>query len=323
LARNAGVHAPHRLWGFTLLLAVIGALLFGAFNGPSLLSTSAHAEETQITEGSLDWGVKASFRAYVGAGNITASDGVTVNEDGTFHWPIESGTFDDEGNLTSIQLGGSVNFYGHEGALNLTVSRPKFEVTATGGTLYLDMAGLNLDGTSFDTPGAPALTLDVLSSAPVVDAGVTTWTDVPTSLTADGVSAFAGFYSVGTVMDPATLTYTGQGGKPVFDEAWDPAGTPMYEVTADYLAPGLWSPLRVMPDAAHGIIHALTTYSAPTVIQALDEDTLTLVASATLPWDLRNSAGWFDPAWSTFYVTPRSGDGLWSFTWDNDTKTYS
>ncbi|GAA4723338.1 hypothetical protein GCM10023263_76630 [Phytohabitans rumicis] len=51
----------------------------------------ASAAPVDVTGGALDWGFKASFRAYVQTGNgnppIAVSNGATRNADGTFKFP--------------------------------------------------------------------------------------------------------------------------------------------------------------------------------------------------------------------------------------------
>lgn len=151
MSRRAGAHAPHRILGLALLLAVLGALLFGAFNGPSLSFNSAHAEDSPTTEGDAlgTWGIRTSYRNYVTSvvaqGQIVASDGAvwldgTGTGKGPFTWPVTSATYDASTGTGEIQFAGSVYTSGHDGILESTWSNPRLVINGTTGTLYADLA---------------------------------------------------------------------------------------------------------------------------------------------------------------------------------------
>lgn len=78
-----------RRWALPLLAALAAAPVAGA------AAPAALAAPTAIERGDgLDWGLRESWRRYVGAGGTTASDGATVNPDGTFRFPIGGGSYD-------------------------------------------------------------------------------------------------------------------------------------------------------------------------------------------------------------------------------------
>lgn len=91
-------------------------------------SLAASTSSRQVT-GTLTWGVKQSFRNYivnvapgVFGGEITLSDGVSQvggANDGVFIWPGGEGTVADDGTVV-VQYAGTVNFYKHDGALDVT-----------------------------------------------------------------------------------------------------------------------------------------------------------------------------------------------------------
>ncbi len=154
--------------------------------------TTPVAPAPQVGSGYLSWGVKASFRSYVttGAGGSVKVSGGASETGGSYVFPQTSSA----GSTTGY--GGAVNFNGHGGVLDLTISAPAVRIespsravlTAQVGGGRVDLASLNLSGVSVQT----------------ID-GATVYRGVPATLTASGATAFSGFYSAGTVMDPVTF----------------------------------------------------------------------------------------------------------------------
>lgn len=212
--RTVGAHAPHRLVGISLLLAVVGALIFGAFNGPAL--RLAHADGIA----GLDWGVKESFRNYISGpiahGQVTLSDGATQNPDGTYHFP-SAGPAVEEGDALTASYEGAVLFQGHKGvgvpadqyALELAITNIRLTRTGDTGGIIADVVSRGLsDGQLVEYPDVELATLDYTGITPGVDGGLMTLAAVPAALTEAGVPAFASFYSAGTAVDPVTFAYT-------------------------------------------------------------------------------------------------------------------
>jgi hypothetical protein len=192
-------------------------------SAPSTSAPSTSAPPTgpsQVTGGSLTWGVKASFRSYVtgpiAAGTVTTGQGVIeqgvieqgavgqgANGTGPYVFPGATGTADLQTSEISAQYGGTVAFVGHAGALDLTFANPRVEVGSAGAVLVVDV--------TTRTPGsAPVTTPDVALAdlalgQPAFANGVLTWTDLPATLTEDGEEAFGGFYEAGTALDPVSL----------------------------------------------------------------------------------------------------------------------
>src|SRR5689334_20438714 len=85
----------------------------------ALLATaaSAAAATIPIKGGEVDWGIKASFRGYIkspiAAGKIELSDGAVEAADGTYEFPVVSGTYDLTTHSTEVQTRGTVHFTGH------------------------------------------------------------------------------------------------------------------------------------------------------------------------------------------------------------------
>lgn len=189
----------------------------------------ASAAPTEIASGSLDWGVRASFRSYVGEGGITVADGATRNADGTFHFPLTGGSYDGDSRDTDVRFGGSVRFWSHAGLLDMTIARLRVVTTADGATLRADVVSRELGGAAelkqYDD--LALATLDEPAATVTSDDGQTSWRALPATLTAAAVPAFAGFYAAGAVLDPLAFDYAGPGGKHAEEvERWTAPGSP-------------------------------------------------------------------------------------------------
>ncbi|MEV7614553.1 HtaA domain-containing protein [Streptomyces sp. NPDC089799] len=101
-------------------LALAAAALTAVALGATTLSlpgtaTAAEGPATplKVTGGTLDWGVKASYRAYVtgmAAGTIAVADGAQRNADGTFRFGSATGLYDPAGHVVKAAFKGSVTF---------------------------------------------------------------------------------------------------------------------------------------------------------------------------------------------------------------------
>ena len=120
-----------------VLMAAI-ALLVSA--GPAAAAT------IPITGGEVDWGIKQSFREYVkgpiAKGQIEVSGGATEAADGTYKFPVSSGTYDLTTHQVEVQGIGTVHFTGHDmGAgplLDVTFTNPRVIVGQTS-VIYADV----------------------------------------------------------------------------------------------------------------------------------------------------------------------------------------
>ncbi|MDO8187792.1 HtaA domain-containing protein, partial [Conexibacter sp. CPCC 205706] len=189
----------------------------------------ASAAPTEITSGSLDWGVRASFRSYVGDAGITVADGATRAADGGFRFPLTGGSYDADSRDTDVRFGGSVRFWSHGGLLDLTIARLRVVTTADGATLRADVVSRELGGTAelkrYDD--LALATLDEPAATVSYEDGATSWRALPATLTAAAVPAFAGFYAAGAVLDPLAIDYAGPGGKHAEEvERWTAPGSP-------------------------------------------------------------------------------------------------
>lgn len=117
--------------------AVVLALATTAVAAPSAFAQSAGVPE--IESGSVNWPIKESFNAYIGAaGELTVSEG--VERDGnSFNFPVDvdDSELDAEGNGT-VELDGKIHYYAHGGGLDLTLDDVKVVVAGTDATITAD-----------------------------------------------------------------------------------------------------------------------------------------------------------------------------------------
>ncbi|ANI91237.1 HtaA domain-containing protein [Dietzia timorensis] len=174
----------------------------------SALSGSGEVCREESTKGVSDarmgWGVKDSFRTYVqggvAKGGWTTSGGAVYNS-GAFVFSGSDGAVDPSSPQGSINYGGSVNFTGHGGVLDLTLANPEITFSGNSGSLIADVTSNDTEGNprSFGRITVADLAVSASVSGDVIDgnAGAT--------LTAAGSEALADFYPAGTAMAPVTF----------------------------------------------------------------------------------------------------------------------
>ncbi|PCG84957.1 Htaa domain protein [Streptomyces sp. WZ.A104] len=195
------------------LLAVLSAALLPA--------ATAQAASRTVQGGRLDWGIKSSFQSYVTGpianGSWSLTGGAATVGGSQFRFHSATGSYDpDTGAFSSGFLGG-VHFTGHRKAdggneLDLRISRPTVRINGGSGTLYADMVskerGTGKVSNRSQVPLA-ALNLSGISmkggSTPIA------LSNIPATLTAQGASAFAGYYTAGTPLDPISLSVDTKG----------------------------------------------------------------------------------------------------------------
>ncbi|MFA4928285.1 MAG: HtaA domain-containing protein [Patulibacter sp.] len=161
----------------------------------------------------LDWGLRQSFRNYVGnGGSIVPSNGAAASATGGFLFGVSAVTAYDAQGALSAAFRGSVYFEkwgtGEAAALRLWLCNPRIEAPASGvGGLYVDMLSKRLDsGQIVEYPNVRLADIDMGTGTRGFSDGAVRWSGVQTTLTAAGVEAFAGFYTAGEALDPLTLT---------------------------------------------------------------------------------------------------------------------
>lgn len=313
------------------LLALTAVLL--TLTGLGATAVAAQAAVTPISAGGVDWGLRASFRTYAGAPELSA--GASANPDGTVHWPVTGGSYDDASKATEITFGGSAHWKKYctttAGAefclLDITISGGRVVLDADGSTLYLDVVSRDETthelATFTDTPFAA---LDVSGVTPAVAGGTTTWSTMPAALTQTGYPAFGGYYAVGATLDPVTVSYTGPGGKATpAAETLTPAGSPGMVPIASYdVASQDTAPVLVKLDVARDLVYTLSGWY-PNELQtfsAVNGSVIAPVAGspAIAAADTRRSTA-LDPATGTLFV--KTNTALAAFRWNGTGYDYA
>lgn len=201
-----------RALAVALLAVLLGALLPAA---------TAQAAGRTVQGGRLDWGIKSSFQSYVtgpiASGSWSLTGGAATVGGSQFRFHSATGSYDpDTGALTSGFSGG-VHFTGHRkpdggNELDLTISRPTVRISGGSGTLHADMVSKERGtGKVSNRSQVPLASLDLGGIDMKGGSTPIALTDVPATLTSQGASAFAGYYTAGTPLDPISLSVDTQG----------------------------------------------------------------------------------------------------------------
>jgi hypothetical protein len=175
---------------------------------PSAPASAAPAKGA-IADGTLGWGVKESFRAYVvgtiAKGRVTVSGGAAqAAGNGAFTFKDATGTYDADADKLTATFKGAVNFKGHESGgtygLDLTLSNLKATLDGGSGTLTADVNSL---GTR--TRGVVLADLEAGSGDLKADKDVITVDGIAATVTDAGAKVF-GNYPAGTALDPVDLS---------------------------------------------------------------------------------------------------------------------
>lgn len=198
-----------------LLPATLAAALLmapaEAFADQTTDADTAEGSACQITNATLDWGVKESFRAYISGtianGSWDTSEGATYDTP-NFTWSDGTGSYDPATDTGEITFEGTVQFTGHDGVLDLTIANPTFEFEGDG------QAALVMDTISHDMDGEVAVDADQqwvgevsLDDDISPEDGSVELSDLETTLTNSGAAAFGGFYEAGEALDPVGLSF--------------------------------------------------------------------------------------------------------------------
>ncbi|CAN5524749.1 hypothetical protein BH09ACT4_BH09ACT4_19200 [soil metagenome] len=182
---------------------VAAALMAGSLvTGPAAISPGC-----DVTDATLSWGFKESFRAYIDGdianGERVTADGATYSTP-LFSWPAGTGRYDPATGDGYIQFAGSVRFPGHDGLLDTTIANPVVQLNGSSGAVLLDVSGPTMDGTPVDQKGVRFVAFPSLT---VVGGDAVRTVDAATELTADGATAVPN-YEVGEAFDPVAISMT-------------------------------------------------------------------------------------------------------------------
>ncbi|MFH8885677.1 HtaA domain-containing protein [Streptomyces californicus] len=201
-----------RALAVALLAVLLGALLPAA---------TAQAASRTVQGGRLDWGIKSSFQSYVtgpiAGGSWSLTGGAATVGGSLFRFHSATGSYDPDSGVLTSGFSGGVHFTGHRKAdgsneLDLTISRPTIRIRGGSGMLHADVVSKER-GTG-KVSNRSQVPLAELGLGGIDMRGGSTpiaLTDVPTTLTAEGASAFAGYYTAGTPLDPISLSVDTKG----------------------------------------------------------------------------------------------------------------
>lgn len=159
-----------------------------------------------VSGATLDWGFKESFLSYLDSSIANGSwvlDGVTESNQ-VFSWTGGTGIVDTESIAGLVAFPGSIQFVGHDGALDTTIANPQIEITEDGKAyLLLDVKGTTQGGETVSQAGVRFAELDMSGIERSAD-GITA-ANVSATLTEAGASAF-GTYPAGEELDAVSFT---------------------------------------------------------------------------------------------------------------------
>lgn len=175
---------------------------------PALFAAAlAVAPGCDVSDATLTWGFKESFRAYIDSdianGEWTTADGATYTTP-SFEWSGGTGRYDPATGTGYIDFAGSVRFTGHDGLLDTTIQNPTLLLQGDSGTMLLDVTGATMDGDMVDSTDVAFVELPSIEVAG--DDAVRTL-DAETALRDDGAIAFPN-YPVGEAFDPVSVSMT-------------------------------------------------------------------------------------------------------------------
>ncbi|MEV7896943.1 HtaA domain-containing protein [Streptomyces cyaneofuscatus] len=194
-----------------LAVALLAVLL-----GAMLPAATAQAADRTVQGGRLDWGIKSSFQSYVtgpiAQGSWSLTGGAATVGGSQFRFHSANGSYDPATGAFSSGFSGGVHFTGHKKAdgtneLDLVISRPTIKISGGSGTLFADMVSKERGtGKVSNRSQVPLATLGLGGINMKGGSTPIALTNVPTTLTAQGASAFAGYYTAGTPLDPISLS---------------------------------------------------------------------------------------------------------------------
>ncbi|MET9977334.1 HtaA domain-containing protein [Streptomyces microflavus] len=190
-------------------------------------AAGAPSETYQLESGTLDWGVRASFRSMIDrmGGTATLADGATKNEDGTYKFPLDKGEYAMGTHAVTSSFKGSVHYEAHGGVLDIKLSDVKVLTVGKAGKITVDV--------TTKSPGKDAVVTDdlVMADLDLTDVAASNGAEgmkfaaIPATFTKEGAAVFGSAYKEGDPVDPATLTVKPV--QPPVDPPVDPVEPPV------------------------------------------------------------------------------------------------
>ncbi|NWN87312.1 MAG: HtaA domain-containing protein [Micrococcaceae bacterium] len=178
-----------------------------AVNVAVIKRTASDNSNSSGVQGTLQWGVKESFRSYVlgsiANGKITPSGGAKQrNGNGIFTYPQASGGTSWDGSRGTVQYAGNVNFYGHDGVMDVTLSNPVIVVDGSkSAKLQIQFKGRTITLATIDVSKAKKESLA---------GNAVRFNSAPVTLHPQGTEFFSyngsGFYTAGQALDRMSFT---------------------------------------------------------------------------------------------------------------------
>jgi Htaa len=164
----------------------------------------AAAATTPVKGGELDWGIKSSFREYIkhaaSEGKVEVTGGAAEAADGSYRFPVVSGSYDEATEVNEVQYAGSVNYSAYGGVLDITISDPKVVLEDESGAIFAHAISGSTNYGEIEL-----VELDATGVTPVAGAETLTWQGVKSAITAAGEPVF-GSYPAGTAFDNVANT---------------------------------------------------------------------------------------------------------------------
>ncbi|MFC8451840.1 HtaA domain-containing protein [Kitasatospora sp. NPDC057223] len=177
--------------------------------------TATAAAPAGFTAGSLDWGVRRTFRDYVtgsiAKGRWELADGA-ADGGAFFRWTPAAGSYDAATGALTASFAGTVHFTGMQSTdaqgsagygLDLALADAAVSIADGRGTLTAEVSGRTADGAVQQPARVGLATFDAGSLKPAD--GLLKAVELPLLLTESGAKAFGGLYPAGTQMDPLSF----------------------------------------------------------------------------------------------------------------------
>ena len=160
----------------------------------------------RVATGTLDWGLKESFRNYISGGIAKGSwslSGVQETANG-FRWS-GSGQLNRDAMLGEIAMPGTVHFTGHDGVLDTKISNVRLVIhSSSQASIYADVVSQDMESNRYNLPGVRFANVNIQGASLTADSFSVS--GASTTLTSDGATAFAGFYEGGIALDPVSFS---------------------------------------------------------------------------------------------------------------------
>lgn len=306
-----------RTWAF-LASATIG--LGGIAGVPAAFAaeTNSHVSAGEVTAASeqslqdvtVNWGLKKSFRSYINGPFSQGSQeltGVTINEDGSYHFTSAEGTVAN-GEYSVTFTGSSIHYTAHHGLLEVIISDLSVTIKDGVGTVRANVQSRPYNGntTPNDLVETKNMTIGTFNASGLkVEGNTITLPSVDeengtrVKLSEEATGAFAGFYKAGQELDALSFSATivtkeAPAPAPSTEPSAEPTAAPTAEPSTEpSSAPTTEAPKPAEPTSAAPSV--APTSAAPSSPAATTEPkreekvTGNVVESGTLSWDIRES----------------------------------